>query len=80
MEWRELVGGWVTELVSYKIAKVRHFEVLLREAGSWGKGIFQEHRERENFGVGNRYRATASEDVIMRTNVYRIVCGCNSEL
>jgi hypothetical protein len=61
VQWSELVGEWVRELLQYN-----RCELLLWEADSWATGIVREPRGRGTSSVGSRYQATTSEDSRLR--------------
>jgi hypothetical protein len=58
MLWELVNGWWVSEWVR-GLLLFSCFELLLWEAGSWGTGIFREHRGRRTSAVRSRYQTTA---------------------
>jgi hypothetical protein len=77
-EWSEesrLVSDWVSQSVR-ELLRFRRCDLLLWEAGSWGRGQFGSPEVKGTSAVRSRYRATASEDVTLDTSVCVCVCVC----
>jgi hypothetical protein len=74
MEWSELVGEWVSELVR-GLLRFSPCELLLLEAGSWGTGTVQERKGGGTSAIGSRYQKTGED-----TTDWEDLSVCSSEL